>query len=81
MKFHLARVHYPLLFSAAIIVAFQSHAGEPVAKPENICSVQRELYVPHPAPGVASDVATYVGNGLRRAKSTRLRPGRTLPRP
>ncbi len=46
-------------------VAWPSRAEEPATT--GICSVRRERYVPHPAPGVAPDVVmTYVGGGLRR---------------
>lgn len=60
MQFHRAVYFSALLYFTFIFVALQACAGE-------VCSVQRERYIPHPAPGVAPDVAVaYVGSGLRR---------------
>src|SRR5262245_12989713 len=56
-----------LLFAAAMVAIMPALADGPIAEPQSICSVQRELYIAHPAPGVAADVVVaYLGGGLRR---------------
>ncbi len=56
-----------LLVAAATIAVIPARADGPIAETKGICSVQRELYIAHPAPGVAADVVVaYLGSGLRR---------------